>query len=75
MAELKCECCGTPQCPPLARGAKDWFVCSCADDLWCKRCGHCAMHCMCAAAIELDVPWNEKLTVAKYELRRMGVPM
>ena len=75
MAELKCECCGTPQCRPLARQAigGDLYVCSCAEEMWCKRCGHCATHCLCAALAELDVPWGEKLMVVKFELRNLGV--
>jgi hypothetical protein len=67
-----CECCQTPKCAVL-RAQTDGFVCQCADELWCKRCGHCATHCQCGAAQELDVPWTERLSIAKYELTEMGV--
>ena len=63
-----CECCDVPRCDPLGG-----FVCQCADELWCKRCGRCITHCHCAAIPDPEVPWTERLSLAKYELLKMGV--
>ena len=65
-----CECCG--QRPKTIRAGKPVFACRCMDDLVCRKCNRCLTHCGCAQA-DLDVPFPEQLSIAKYEWELMGV--
>ena len=65
-----CECCGEQ--PKKNKAGAPVFQCRCMDDVVCKRCNHCLTHCLCADA-DIEIPYPEQLSIAKYEWALMGV--
>ena len=59
----RCECCGTD----IA-----YTHCYCMIETLCKACNRCVEHCKCATPVQ-EIPYPMQLSIAKHELRLLGV--